>query len=86
MPDELNANLLIIHAAFPHIGKAIESFWGHKEFPEFINNLLADGRNIRVGFPKEVITALFILQQIHAQEFPQFEDNEDDGWMSTSFK
>ena len=85
MSDELNENLLIIHAAFPRIGKAIEAFWGYKEFPEFINKLLADGRNNREGFPEEVTTALFVLQQIHAKGYPEFEQ-EDDGWMSTSFK
>jgi hypothetical protein len=84
MSDELNSNLLTLYATFPRIAKGVEVFWGEKDFPEYINKLLADGRNDRQGFPAEVTTALFALQKLHSASFPEFEDS-DDGWMSTTF-
>jgi hypothetical protein len=84
MTEELNTNLLTLYATFPRIAKGIELFWGNKEFPDYINKLLADGRNDRQGFPAEVTTALFALQKLHAVSFPEYEDDQD-GWMSTSF-
>lgn len=80
MDNDVEKHIAICDAAFPRIGKALRLFWGHNEFPRYINELLADGQNIRAGFPKEITSALFSLQHIHAQQYPQFEDQNINPW------
>ena len=76
----LNSNLLIVHAAFPRIGKALELFWGNKEFRPYMDNLLSGTRNSRQGFPSDVLFALIAIQQLHDAEFPELITGETDAW------
>ena len=83
--EVLNTNLLIIHPQFPHVAKAIELFWGYKEFPEYINKVLSDNKGTRKGFPIDVVSSLIILQSLHDQIFPEFILDDPDDWMSSQF-
>jgi len=77
--DILNKNLLVLHTKFPHIGKSVEIFWGHKEFSEYIVGLLSDKRVGRQGFPTDVMDALIALQRLHDRMFPEFSPSKF-GW------
>ena len=83
--NTLNANLLIIHAKFERIAKAIELYWGEPECPPYINALLSDGRNNRKGFPYDVLTAIVTLQGLHDQLFPEHIIEDPDEWTSSQF-
>ena len=83
--ERLNANLLKIHAAFPRVGKALELYWGEKEFQPYINKLLADNRDSRKGFPFEVMLAIMDLQQLHDIIFPELQIEDPDEWTSSQF-
>ena len=81
----LNANLLMIHASFPRIGKALELYWGEKEFSKYVNSLLADNTHLRQGFPAHVLSSIMILQDLHDKLFPQLMIDDPDNWMSSQF-
>ncbi len=83
--DILNSNLLILHSKFPRIAKGIELFWGDKEFPKYINNLLADGKNDRAGFPVYIIESLLTLQILHDELYPEFNQDDSTGWSLSIF-
>ena len=83
--DELNKNLLIIHSQFPRIGKALELFWGDKEFSIYVAKLLADGRSNRKGFPFEIAAAITSLHYLHDKEFPQFRLDDPEDWSTSTF-
>ncbi len=86
--DILKESLLMAHAFSPRIGKALDLFWGHKDFQPYLNKLLADdmpnGKQ-RQGFPVHVMSALIALQQLHDKMFPQFIIEDPDEWMSSQF-
>jgi hypothetical protein len=82
--EDLNKNLLIIYSQVPRVGKALELFWGEKEFAPYVSKLLSDG-NGRKGFPFDVLTAILALQELHDKQFPQFIPPEQDDWASTQF-
>lgn len=84
----LNTNLLMVHAFSPRVGKALELFWGHKDFQPYLNKLLADDMPdglARQGFPQHVIIALFTLQELHDTVFPEFAIEDLDEWQSSQF-
>ncbi len=81
----LNSNLLIIHTSFPRIGKALELYWGNKEFHPYMNSLLSDTRNSRQGFPSHILFALIELQQLHDKVFPALIVDDPDDWKSSQF-
>lgn len=86
--EKLTANLLMVHAFSPRVGKALELFWGHMDFQPYMNKLLADDMptgTARQGFPMHVLSALIILQQLHDEMFPQFIIEDPDDWMSSQF-
>jgi hypothetical protein len=89
MTDEhsntLNSSLLLIHAAFPRIGKGIELMWGDKAFPKYMGKLIADGRNDRQGFPYEVLMALMRLQMLHDELYPEFVEDDETGFGASIF-
>ena len=83
--EVLNSNLLLIHAQFPHVGRAIEMFWGYKEFPLYVNKLLSDNKGTRKGFPFDILSALITLQSLHDQLFPEHMIDDPDDWLSSQF-
>lgn len=78
-------NLSIVNEKFERIGKTIELFWGHKEFPEYVNRLLSDNTAVRKGFPSDVLMALISLQSLHDKMFPEHRIDEPDNWLSSQF-
>ena len=80
MTDILNQDLLILHAEFPRIGAAVELFWGHSELPEYITNLISDGRSNRQGFPDHIMKILLTLQELHDTIYPQYVKKIVDIW------
>jgi len=84
----LKDSLLMVHAFSPRVGKALDLFWGHKDFQPYMNKLLADdmpGGVRRQGFPLHVLSALIELQSLHDKMFPQYIIEDPDEWMSSQF-
>ena len=75
----------MIHASYPRIGKALELFWGNKEFAPYINKLTAVDRPDRVGFPSHVMEAIVALQILHDEVFPDFAIEDPDDWNHSQF-
>ena len=82
--EDLNKNLLIIHSQIPRVGKALELYWGEKEFVPYVSKLLSDSDG-RKGFPFDVLTAILALQELHDKLFPQYIPPEQDDWASSQF-
>ena len=61
--------MAIISAHHPRIHKAINVFWGHHDCVEYLQNLILSGGdgfgNARVGFKREVLSALINLLALH---------------------
>ena len=59
----------IISAHHPRIFKAINVFWGHKDCVEYLQKLILSGGdgfgNARIGFKREVLSALINLLALH---------------------
>jgi len=58
---------------YPHIVESLSVFWGHPEFPEYMDNLLLQekGRDVpRQGFPIDVFKALREAERRHTDAFP----------------
>jgi hypothetical protein len=81
----MNKSLLMIYASFPRIGKALELYWGEKEFATYINKLTAVDRPGRQGFPSLVMEAIAALQILHDEVFPNHAYEDPDDWTSSMF-
>lgn len=61
----IDREMAVMQEHHPRIAKAIELFWGHKECAEYLQKLILSGGdgfgNARVGFKREVLTALINL-------------------------
>jgi hypothetical protein len=72
---QTNDDFKLIQENFPRIAEQIDSAWGTKELPQYINSLMldsSDGDRNRQGFPLEIASALMCLWNTHDIEFPQF--------------
>jgi hypothetical protein len=65
-----------ISVNYPKVGKALDMFWGYKEFRPYVNSLLADTRGTRQGFPAPILILLIELLEQHDREFPEFIPDE----------
>ncbi|WP_210545815.1 hypothetical protein [Rhodoferax sp. PAMC 29310] len=75
---EQNKNFIKVNAAFPHIGKKIQLFWGHPEFVALIDDLQQNKRGEkRQGFSMEVANALNNLDSEHTLAFPKLARKSD---------
>lgn len=76
-----NQSFKLVNDAFPNIGKSILLFWGHPDFHEFMEGLQQEkeGRN-RVGFPPDVLKALFDLTSEHDETFPELAPHSTGIW------
>ncbi len=65
----IDHEMAIIAGHHPRIAKAINVFWGHKGCTEYIEELILNGGdgagNSRVGFKREVLSALINLSSLH---------------------
>ena len=78
---EENAAFKVVNGAFPHIGKAIQVFWGHREFHEYMDNLQQERKGVvRAGFPNNVMNALLELTAEHDASFPELKPKMKDVW------
>ena len=78
---EENAAFKVVNGAFPHIGKAIQVFWGHREFHEYVDNLQQERKGVvRAGFPNNVMNALLELTAEHDASFPELKPKMKDVW------
>lgn len=72
-PARIDHEMAIIRAHQARIAKAIEMFWGHRDCPEYLQQLILSGGDdigrSRVGFKHEVLAALINLTALH--EVPQ---------------
>lgn len=75
MPVErrLPEALKVIERDYKRIHDVIQSSWGHREFGDFIRQLIMSGGDgmgqSRVGFKREVVTAMFVLSDLHDAQF-----------------
>ncbi len=76
-----NEHFKIIEAAYPHIGKKLAFLWGYPEFNTVVTGLIYDTREgKRVGFPENVLNAVFSLALNHEKEHPQLLSQQKEVW------
>jgi hypothetical protein len=73
-----------IWAEYPKVGRALETFWGYKEFNDHVDGLLTDSRGGRKGFSATALSNIIKLKNLHDQEFPEL-NPEPTGWASTFY-
>lgn len=68
-PTRIENEMAIIRAHNPRVAKSIEAFWGHKDCVEYLEQLMLSGGdgfgNARIGFKREVLSALMNLVALH---------------------
>lgn len=66
---QIDSQMAIIRAHHERIAKAIEVYWGYKECVEYLQQLVLNGDDeggkARVGFKREVLSALINLVSLH---------------------
>ena len=66
-----NYHFKIIDASFPRIGKQIALFFGQPAFVNLLKELTVNTRSTpRVGFPADVLFAMYELEVEHDSAFP----------------
>ena len=69
---QIEREMAVIRAHHDRISKAIDVFWGHKDCVEYLETLILNGGdgfgNARIGFRREVMTALLNLVRLHQIE------------------
>lgn len=65
----IDHEMAIIKAHHERIAKAIEVFWGHRECVDYLQQLIFNGGDgvgrARVGFKREVLSALINVAALH---------------------
>lgn len=65
----IDHEMAIIRSHHERIAKAIEVFWGHRDCVEYIQQLILSGGDgvgkARIGFKREVLSALINLTTLH---------------------
>lgn len=65
----IDHEMAIIRAHHERIAKAIDVFWGHKDCVEYLQQLILSGGDgvgkARIGFKREVLSALINLTTLH---------------------
>lgn len=78
-----NPHYNAVNSAFPHIGVKLQSYWGHKEFVQYMHGLLHDTRDgQRKGFPFEILMSLHSLSDLHKKLYPEHEQQDEIWTMS----
>lgn len=71
----------IVDSKYPHIGLRLKTYWGHREFDPYINDLMKDTRDgMRQGFPPDVAAAILRISQDHVNKFPHLVQQITDIW------
>lgn len=80
MIQEMN-DFKVINAAFPHIGKKLEFFWGEPEFNTLVDELQQNKRgDHRAGLPADILLALYSLASAHDSAYPKLARKDPDFW------
>jgi hypothetical protein len=65
----IDREMAVINYHHARIGKAISTFWGHRDCDEYLQKLIMSGGDgfgkARVGFKSEVLAALINLSNLH---------------------
>lgn len=73
---EKNKDYGLIQNRFPHIAKRMGQLWGKEELHTYLDVLIKTSKNHdehTVGFPREIMEALFHLMNLHDDYFPKIE-------------
>ena len=69
---QIDREMAVIRTYHERIAKAIDVFWGHKDCTEYLQTLILNGGdgfgNTRIGFRKEVVSALLNLVKLHKEQ------------------
>lgn len=61
--------LEILGKEFFHVFKNVKTMWGTTELERYFDKIIFSDRPNRQGFPSEVMSALFFLQQEHSDKY-----------------
>lgn len=68
----IDHEMAIVRQHHERVAKAIEVFWGHKDCVEYLQQLILSGGDgvgkARIGFKREVLSALINLTTLHDSE------------------
>jgi hypothetical protein len=68
----IDHEMAIVRRHHERVAKAIEVFWGHKDCVEYLQQLILSGGDgvgkARIGFKREVLSALINLTTLHDSE------------------
>lgn len=71
---QIDREMAVIRTYHERISKAIDVFWGSKDCVEYLETLILNGGdgfgNARIGFRREVMTALLHLVKLHPNKSP----------------
>ena len=71
--EQLTAEAVaMLKSLFPRIHDRLGATWGSRQCEAYLDRLILDDRGDRDGFPPNVLTALLVLQRVHAKEFGSF--------------
>jgi hypothetical protein len=70
---QIDRELDVVRTYHDRISRAIDVFWGHKDCVAYLETLILNGGdgfgNARIGFRKEVMSALLNLVRLHQEEY-----------------
>lgn len=61
-----NEAISAISINFKHVSDRISLLWGYPELNKYFDDLVIDKRGGRQGFPEQVMSAIFFLQELHS--------------------
>lgn len=71
--EELTAQAVAtLKSLYPRIHDRLGATWGSKQCEDYLDRLILDDRGDREGFQPAVLTALLVLQRVHAKQFGSF--------------
>ena len=62
----------MLKSLFPRIHDRLGATWGTSQCEVYLDRLILDDRGDRDGFPPQVLSALLVLQRVHAKQFGVF--------------
>lgn len=62
----------LLKSLFPRIHDRLGATWGTPQCEAYLDRLILDDRGDRDGFPPQVLSALLVLQRVHAKQFGVF--------------
>jgi hypothetical protein len=65
---------------FSRIVDQIAELWGKPQLIEYFDKLMLDDRGNRKGFPREVMSDLWLLEKVHAALYPELSGRTLSTW------